>query len=471
MRMPRSRSNAGVWISLTLAGIVAACTLVWATTPLSQAYSHTRDHQEICVLLAGVLGLLHWLLAMRGARAAPTGWKWEWLGLCLPAYALFQLVPLPLGVLRLVSPARARLVDTLVPLFPKPGWAPLSVTPSATVYYSLLLAMCGIVFLVIYDIGGRLAAHPWAVAVPLIVLAAAEAALGLLQASDPKPEIVATGTFAIRNHYAGFLEMVLPFAVIYGLAVLSRQLRGGRGHITSMTSVLAACVGFVAAGLMLMGILASQSRMGFLSTAGSCAFIGVAALRRGRSWRRMRPALAAGIVIAVLAVFLLPSSRFILRFSDTEQDRPEVWRETLPLIATYPLFGCGLGGYESAFYPFKASNPTKYQEYAHNDYLQYLAEMGVVGFLIAAVPLAAVLYRLPGRWSQRLGPDDGWVSLACAGSAVAIGLHSIADFNLYIPANMLVFAWVLGITAASPRDEGNKGHPPREAYSSRVSDT
>src|ERR1017187_6609031 len=94
-------------------------------------------------------------------------------------------------------------------------------------------------------------------------------------------------------------------------------------------------------------------------------------------------------------MFFLPSSQLIMRFSDsTKEDRPEVWRETRRLIAAYPWFGCGLGGYESAFYPFKASNPAYYQEYAHNDYLQYLAEMGVVGSIIAAVPLAVILAKL-----------------------------------------------------------------------------
>jgi len=458
-----SRTNTGVWLSLTFASMVAACALLLATTPLSQAYAGVRDHHQICILLAGVLGLLHWLLVLCRNHTIRSGWKLEWLGVCLPAYALFQVLPLPLRLVRIISPARARLADAMGPIFPKPSWAPLSVTPSATVYYCLLMAACAIVFLVIYDIASRLTMHPWAVAVPLVILAASEAAFGLVQTQSRVPGGIATGTFAIRDHYAGFLEMVLPFAAIAPLAILNREFRRSRSEVGSSGPVLLACIGFGAAALILMGILGSLSRMGFLSTVGSTTFSGLVALCRGRSWRQIRPVLAAGIVIAALAIFFLPSGQLITRFSQTsKEDRPEVWRETRRLIAAYPWFGCGLGGYESAFYPFKASNPAYYQEYAHNDYLQYLAEMGVVGFVMAAAPLAVILAKLRRGWSQRHQADGGWLSIACAGSAVAIGLHSIADFNLYIAANMLVFAWVLGIAAscgAVHQHPHSAGHP------------
>src|SRR5580704_3247483 len=115
MRMSSSGTNAGVWISLTFASVVAAYALVFATAPLAQAYAGVRDHHQICILLAGVLGLMHWLLVLRPRGVIRTGWKLEWLGVCLPAYALFQVLPLPLWLVRILSPARARLADALGP--------------------------------------------------------------------------------------------------------------------------------------------------------------------------------------------------------------------------------------------------------------------------------------------------------------------------------------------------------------------
>jgi hypothetical protein len=43
------------------------------------------------------------------------------------------------------------------------------------------------------------------------------------------------------------------------------------------------------------------------------------------------------------------------------------------------------------------------------------------------------------------------LAIACAGSFTAILLHSFVDFNLYVPANSLLFAWIAGIGSAHLR--------------------
>jgi len=85
------------------------------------------------------------------------------------------------------------------------------------------------------------------------------------------------------------------------------------------------------------------------------------------------------------------------------------------------------------------------QDYAHNDYVQGLAELGIIGFAIIAtvaiVSLSAALRSIRKSESTYLG-------LACVGAITAIAVHSAADFNLYVPANAAVFAWILGISAS-----------------------
>jgi O-antigen ligase len=161
-----------------------------------------------------------------------------------------------------------------------------------------------------------------------------------------------------------------------------------------------------------------------------------------------------GVALVVLATFaLLPPYRLIMRFAQitsadalTSEGRVELWAETLPLIATYPVVGCGLGGYESAFRPFKASKPMLRDDYAHNDYLQYLAEMGAVGFVLAGL-LMITLFRAAARAAGRREPETRWLGLATTGAMTAILLHSLADFNLYIPANAMTLAWITGIAS------------------------
>jgi O-antigen ligase len=199
--------------------------------------------------------------------------------------------------------------------------------------------------------------------------------------------------------------------------------------------------------------------MGFIASLTSIVLVASAALTRGSSSWRI--SLIAGVVLAaVILFFLLPTAQLVTRFGEIRingEERAQPWHETLGLIRTYPIFGCGLGAYQAAFLKFKASSPALTQDYAHNDYLQYFAELGAVGFALAVIPLWLVLARLRAG-IRHIRSDIRWLSLACAGSAVAIGLHSFVDFNLYVPANMFTLAWILGVAAYvggwSSRNEG-----------------
>ena len=423
--------------------------LLFAARPIAQSHGIWRERELVCILLAGLLGILHWAWSPRAKTAESRGGMTEWLPLLLPVFGLLQVVPLPLGVLRIVSPARARLVDALGTMDIKPAWAPLSVTPSATVFHCLMLAGCLVVFWVVYDLSGRLRASPWMVMAPLVIMAGGEAILGLLQVSETRaPDAIAVGTFLIRNHYSGFLELVLPFAALFPISILTKP--RARGESTPMGGVLLACAGLAWAALILVGILSSLSRMGVLATLASAVLVTVLALGRGRSWRQSGPVFAAVLAVMVLAVFVLPSERLVGRFADLDRrGRTAPWAETGNLIKAYPLLGCGLGGYESAFVQFKSSHALFDQDYAHNDYLQYFSELGLVGFVIGAVPLVLIVFRLRNGWVQQARPDAAWLSIACAGSIGAIAAHSLADFNLYVPANMLVLAWIMGAASCN----------------------
>src|SRR5207248_6286707 len=100
-----------------------------------------------------------------------------------------------------------------------------------------------------------------------------------------------------------------------------------------------------------------------------------------------------------------------------------------------PIFGCGLGAYESAFEKFRTSVVYVFQIYAHNDYFHYLAELGIVGMLIASGFLVVIGLRSFRARLLHRQPDSRWLGLACAGSLAAIFIHSLADYNLYVVAN------------------------------------
>ena len=105
---------------------------------------------------------------------------------------------------------------------------------------------------------------------------------------------------------------------------------------------------------------------------------------------------------------------------------------------------------------YKVTAPLLRYDYAHNDYLQLLAELGVVGFaLLAALAIAIVINTLRVAMDRQRG-DHRYIALACLGSFGAIALHSVTDFNLYIQANAMELAWVGGLAAGLVAHRGHR---------------
>ncbi len=87
--------------------------------------------------------------------------------------------------------------------------------------------------------------------------------------------------------------------------------------------------------------------------------------------------------------------------------------------------------------------------FAHNDYLQLLAELGLVGFAVGAMLAFSVAKMAVRRALSCADPGTRYFAVACSGALAAILLHSLVDFNLYIPANAMLLAWIAGMTAGS----------------------
>jgi O-antigen ligase len=350
--------------------------------------------------------------------------------------------------------SRVRLARvTLWLLLALPAWASLqlvfSVKPSATLLHVFRIATYAAVFLFAWDLGRRHCGRPWIPVLPIILVALLEAVLGLVQA-DRGGAVLASGTYPNRNHFAGLLEMALPFALLLPVSILKNSPH--RFHSPAKPAILA-CVLFTFAAALLLGIVYSLSRGGYISALASLFVTGALAL--GRSGIRKWLPLGLMAVLVILAFVFLPTDQLIARFADiaatddiTADERARLWSETLRLIAAYPVFGCGLGAYESGFYRFKTVAPLSTVDFAHNDYLQILAEFGLIGFLLLAALLIRTLVRV-FRATLGDGPQR-YLAIACGGSLTAILLHSFVDFNLYIPANAMVLAWIAGVAEALP---------------------
>ena len=171
---------------------------------------------------------------------------------------------------------------------------------------------------------------------------------------------------------------------------------------------------------------------------------------------------ASGIgIFAVIVIALLIwiggvelSKRVATVGSETKQElsgglRWTINKDGIHMFARKPILGRGLGTFPTAYPRFRTFYTNFFVNEAHDDYLQLLVEMGLVGFCIMLWFLTnlfrGALKKLPD-WPNEI---NGAVTLACLLGCIGILVHSFVDFNLEVPANAAWF-YVLCVLAASP---------------------
>lgn len=306
----------------------------------------------------------------------------------------------------------------------------------------------------------------------LLVLGAFEAAYGLVQYLTGWQKILwyervyyresATGTYVNHNHYAGFLEMVIPFAVARALVALPRA-----GNPRAHGAAGKAAMFLFLAAVLVLAVVFSESRMGLIACVGSLVAMAAMLGLRTRRFAAPHGALSAGLILLLLAgsaalmIWMGPEPVFSRFAALSEQQGPgaaggrlEVWADTLRLIGERPLAGIGLGAFESAYTKVQTVDVNARVEYAHNDYLQVAAELGVPAALLFWAMIFALATRSVGAFWLPADLTQQAIALGATGALAALLLHSLTDFNLYIPANGLVFAVVLGLgSSQSTADE------------------
>jgi O-antigen ligase len=406
-------------------------------------------------IAAAALGVIAAIavVASRHAKAAPRLPRiLLWPLALLPLYIGMQMVPLPLRFIQLVSPARAEIERALASVVPVGAGVPISVIPATTLLQLVQLVSCVIIFLTVRTIVWRLGEYPWVAALPLVLIGVLESIIGLVQSYNPDltPGRLPAGTYINHNHFAGLLEMVLPFAVLYPVLLLS----GPAMHRnSSFRTIAGACFFIAAAGLMLAAILRCFSRMGLIAALTGLCVCGAGMLLcsgwMGRMSRIRRWVLlgAGGLSFVILGLMFLPPDQLVARFAQSDI-RTEIWSESLPLVRAYWLLGCGSGGFESVFMQYKRTDPMFRVDYAHNDYLQRLVELGIVGTLLAGSVIVFILLNARRAALRHSALSGRALAIACIAAITAILIHSFVDFNLYIPANAMVLAWICGIAAS-----------------------
>jgi O-antigen ligase len=249
-----------------------------------------------------------------------------------------------------------------------------------------------------------------------------------------------SGPYRNHNHLAGALEMIIPLA----LALFLTRPRRGLVRFSLMLVVL----------LLVLAHLLALSRGGWFALAAALTLMTLLLLFRHDFAAKRLVLLVFTASAALLVLVLAGTDLFERALSLAEEEtltggggRLIVWRGTLEMIATHPFLGTGPGTYATIFPAFQPPGSVGRFFYAHNDYLQAIADLGllflpVLGWLLIAL-VRTTSTKLRSRSRQTRG-----MSLGALIGMVAILIHSVVDFNLHLPANATLFAVLAAILAA-----------------------
>ena len=238
------------------------------------------------------------------------------------------------------------------------------------------------------------------------------------------------GPYVNRNHFAGFAELTIPLALA---PLVLGKVRRERLFIVGVFAV-------VQVGALLL----AASRGGIISF--GCQLVLLAAWM---IWRRSKgkQLIAGGVVllVALAMVSWLGVRQILQRFSAmqslevSDNKRVSMWRGSWHIFLDHPFLGTGLGTLQTVYPPYETLYDEKVVNHSHNDYLEALAETGLLGGLLCASFLGVLL--LESRHRLLHSASSFAVSLHLAAFIACVGFlaHSFVDFNLHIPANALLF--------------------------------
>jgi len=274
-------------------------------------------------------------------------------------------------------------------------------------------------------------------------------------------EARASAHFESANSLAGLMAVL---SVPVTLSLIARPALGGRAACLAIFAAaswaaqsrgasLAVLVGLAVgtAGAWLGGARLSSRGVAYAvgaAAVGCLLFVGAATMSR-----------AAPTAAAATAPAPAPVS---VDRRESLDSRLELYRASFAAWRSSPILGTG---YLSFPYVLEAARPQvpSYEGagtfFVHNDYLQTLQELGVVGLAALLAMLAApfVLFlRRRKRWSAHAA-----LTLSmCLGGIAAMGAHAMVDFPFYVPATLLVLGGLLGTFArVSAEAEGPAPDP------------
>lgn len=300
----------------------------------------------------------------------------------------------------------------------------------------------------------------------IIIFGAVMAFVGILQrlaspdaiyGMRPTPQAIPFGPFVNQHHFAAFMEMTI------GLTLAA--LFGGATKRDKKALFL------IALSLMAIAVLMTGSRGGLISMITVTAFVlfTVYAVEHSRSEAirrqvglKMAAGAAAVLVIAAAGVLYLSGADPLVRGlgihgvqGDVTSGRMHFWSIALKIFLENPVIGAGFEAFGVAFTRFDTWNGFFRVEYAHNEYLQILADGGILAFICVAAFVFLLFRRGMNVIRGTTSATRRSIAVGAIAGCLGIFVHSFFDFPLRTWSNSYFFL-LLVVLATTPLGDERK---------------
>ena len=435
--------------------IALSCIIVFPTLPLKFTL------QQLAISLLGCISLIMAAYALSGFFAKQTiesknGSRIELdpiecLLIVILAYIVLQLLPIPRGIIEVLSPKMASLWQ--FDAYEQRGKAALSADISGTIWFLITWSSYFFLFILL----SRLISRNWhfvlitlvvfLIGVYQIIFDEVTKYLGyeyITASQTDGHSYRLTGTFVNSNN----LSALINLSISAGLTLLLYLKNISFRFNSLLLTLIFALIG-LGELLLVYGLIKAGSFGGLLALVLSVFLVVLILTMRQISFKVLTGLLLFIVIMLVILTFY--GSRELnliqLRENLTLSGRPLLWLSVIEMIKDFPVFGIGAGAFEWTFPMYKNDALTPLRVFtAHSGYLHLIAETGLIGVALGAT-FTVFYFRKVLSIFKKSQIHLYLVSTLMIG-VLAFIIHECVETNLLIPPVAILFFSMLALTLA-----------------------
>jgi O-antigen ligase/Tfp pilus assembly protein PilF len=426
------------------------------------------DHWSLALVEIGAAaGLLFWAVYRRRSGEALVRVPGLVPLLFVLGWFFLQLLPLPAGLMALISPSTHAAYQESAGVLKPVGWMPLTLYPEATL--AELLRLSGYIFFYVLSIHLLLDRKQLKTTVNVVIAyTAALAFVAVFQRFNSNGRVLWIreiyeggfyGPYINGNHMAGLLVMVLPLVLAMFIfnrpAVRYQSLRATIAEFVTHPSLNIHMLLGLCGLTCIVAVFLSLARGAIVSACISIGVMGLGIMNKTRNWRRGTAIVAAAAVV-ILSVgwfgwgpIIHTFDRLVDEHGRINMLRPVMWQDSLGIASDFPVFGSGAGTFESIFPSYRSFTEDVLFRHAHNDYIEFLTTGGIPLVILMGWFVAAVMVQTYRIYRRRREPYCLFLYIGAFAGVVGAGLHCFVEFNFQNGANGLYFFFLLSLLVAA----------------------